>query len=350
MKYLYIFILILGLTTRGSPNNLSRECTTFGMESLSQEKMEKVSFYLYKKATIYADKHNREKAFENYKQNLLNIRLLKSCLNFKDSYFIKSFIELEIGKLYENSNPSSALVYYKKIMQIENNSIDSTNPSIKFNIKKSRYILLQEAYHRTGQIYLVHGKDKKALKYLNKGLEIIDFSFISSPKEYRKIAFLYNDIGIIYGNYQESSKSLIYMNKSLSFALKANDKKLLMYIYNNISINSKDNKSSIKILKDTINRLELDKSMKWIDKKDIYFMLNYNLTLAYLMKEEPSKAMKIQNKLLSFLETLPKNKENLLKLAFLLSTQADIFYIQHKYSDSILQIKKNLKISNLLKT
>ena len=278
MKYVYLFVLLLVLTTKGSTQNISREeCPTFTfkMEKPSQKKMEKASFHLLKEAILYAKKSHREKAYKKYYQSLLSIEVFKKCFNFKDIYFTKSFIELEVGKLYDNNNPSFALTYYNKVIEIEkNNSIDSTNPIINFRVKKSRSILLQVAYLKIGYIFLTNEENKKALNYFKKSLEVIDFSSITSPKDNKIVASLYNNIGTIYGEEEEVSRGLIYFNKALPFALKANDKKLLMYIYNNIALTAMDKKDinySITTLKDTIKTLKLDKSIKWVEKKDIFF-------------------------------------------------------------------------------
>lgn len=125
---------------------------------------------------------------------------LLSRLNAAEDPLVRSELYLELGDLYEYTNPSQALAYYQQAYRVANSvSMSSTQRSLSPNAD----LLKAQSLRYIGIVFSDQGNFDNALEKFNEALQILEElrTMFTSPfrKEIDgKIAKLLNNIGIVY--------------------------------------------------------------------------------------------------------------------------------------------------------
>jgi len=164
----------------------------------------------------------------NY-EGLLNIKTLEYDLayqNFTSSFYL--FTELdqyaslefkdEIASVYNNLGYLFELKNdYKKAFEFYNKSLNLREILTEITPKYNTQLVL--TLTNIGNLYIENNENRSALNFLNKALNYYD-STTNSATEILNMAFIYNNIGILYNKTLMPDSAIFYYNKSIYFISK----------------------------------------------------------------------------------------------------------------------------------
>ncbi|MBU4486058.1 MAG: tetratricopeptide repeat protein [Candidatus Delongbacteria bacterium] len=251
-------------------------------------------------------------------QDKLKIDSLETLLSKaeKDTAMVKLYIEL--GSLYENSLPESAIAIYKKALTISE------------EIRSKEFIAI--CLNNLGNSFLIKGNYDKAVEYYLKSLlkheELGDRKGISKR---------FNNIGMVYWYQGDYNKTTEYFNKSLKISEQIGYKEGLGDTYINFGSFYQDTGNYSEAIIYFAKALEIYEEIN--DKSGISLSLN-NIGLVYKDKGDYTKALEYHTKSLKLHEEL----DNKSGIATLYNNIGNIHYYQDNLTEAVEYYKKSAKI------
>lgn len=305
-----------------------------------------------------------------------NIEQLKKQYDNKSDAKEKVRLLLNIGQIYEKKNLDSAIFYYKKSLQLNENSTDTLAASIYSQIGgayllKGNYdvcldyqlkaLKLYEQYSFTygklkvyngiALVYFYQEQYDKALQNFNLTEKLLHkHSKENSIKVFKFKGKLFNNIGIIYASKKQYDLALEYFSRASTFSKKAKDFDNLSSLYANsglIYIYTKRYELAEGAL---IESLQIRQK-----EKNLFGLCKANHLLGILYKEKRALAKSEQYLLKSLqlsyqINSLSSREEILKDLSELMSLKEDYkqaykYHVAYKsISDSLFNKKNHQKI------
>lgn len=235
----------------------------------------------------------------------------------------------------ENKERDEAKTYFQlgKIAELD----ISYEEALEYYLNAVKYDNQNDAYlNALANILFIKGNYKDALEYYEKVLAI----FSGTANE---LASIYNNIGVIYGIYDESAKALKYYNNALNIYLKKSSENHLFIatIYNNIGtifMSNQEYKNATKYYEKSLYI-----TIKSVGDHHIDTAITYaNLGETYNLTGEYNKALTYNLKALKItLETLGEKHQN---TAILYNNIGEVYKSKRKYNKAIENLEKSLYI------